>query len=284
MRAWYWLLLCGVSFAVGAQELRVVGGLQNPEGVLVGPDGRIYVTEVGEYHKPDDGDIMVITEDGKLEPITTFTLNDPRGMAAYRNYVFVADGDHVYKINHRGRKTEHATVSEFPREPQFLHDLAADAAGNLYVSDTGDIEHGGGGAIFKISPIGEISLVISEDRDARIKSPSGLLVEDARHLLVLDFFTGDLLRLDLQTLQVEKVMGGFGNAESLVRDKRGTLYVSDWKGGRVWSVDMTQTPPVSRLYDHKFELAGDIALTADEQFILVPDFTAGTVTWLPVQH
>lgn len=284
MRNWAWLFLLGASLAGAADELRTVSGLANPESVLVGPDGRIYVSQIGEFDKKGDGSIVVITDDGKIEPFSTSALNDPKGLTSYKKYLFVADRDHVYKFNYRGRLTEQATSSEFPVEPQFLNDVAADENGNVYVSDSGDIENGGGGAIFKVSPLGKITLVANGEQDARIRNPNGLLLEDKDHLLVVDMSTGDLLRVSLQPVSVEKIAGGFGVGDGLARDKNGVLYISDFKGGRVWSMDMNQQPLTPRLYDHKFQSAADISLSADEQFILVPDMKAGTITWLPVKH
>jgi sugar lactone lactonase YvrE len=151
----------------------------------------------------------------------------------------------------------------------------------LYVSDTGDMQNGGKGAIFKITPAGKVSLVIAEKNDARIKSPSGLLFERPGRLLVVDFVTGDLLRVDVEKRNVEKVAGGFGSGDGLVRDSAGVLFISDWKGGRVWKLDTKRKDAKPEQYARTFQSAADIGLTRDGKYVLVPDMKAGRLYWLP---
>ncbi len=43
-----------------------------------------------------------------------------------------------------------AATEAFPPKPLFLNDVDADSAGNLYVSDSGDLK-GGEGAVYKIA-------------------------------------------------------------------------------------------------------------------------------------
>jgi sugar lactone lactonase YvrE len=169
----------------------------------------------------------------------------------------------------------------FPQPPMFLNDLAFDGSGNLYVSDTGDIEKGGKGAIFRITPAGKVTMVISEAKNPAIKSPNGLLFESSGKLLVVDFATGELLRLDVAKGDVQKLADGFGGGDGLARDAAKMLYVSDWKNGRVWKLNLGQQGAKPEPYDQSFKASADIALSRDGKFILVPDMKAGTLMWLP---
>ena len=56
--------LLAAGTPVVAAEARTVEGLATPESVVVGPDGRIYVSEIGEFDKDGDGSVAVIA-DGK---------------------------------------------------------------------------------------------------------------------------------------------------------------------------------------------------------------------------
>src|SRR5690606_8875688 len=149
----------------------------------------------------------------------------------------------------------------FPQPPLFLNDLAFDADGTLYASDTGDMEKGGKGVIFRVTPDGAVTTLISEAKDAAIRSPNGLLSESPDRLLVVDFSTGELLRLDVRKLTVEKLADGFGGGDGLARDADGMLYVSDWKNGKAWKLDLSKPGAKPQQYSRSFQAAADIALT-----------------------
>ena len=274
------VLSLAVSSVANADELRAVTGFVSPESAIVGPDGRIYVSEIGEFGKDGDGKVTVVGKSGQPKVFAS-GFDDPKGLAVWKHWIFVTDKTRVWKIDGEGRASVFAKTSAFPQPPLFLNDATFDSRGNLYVSDTGDIQNGGKGAIFKITPGGKVSLVISEAQNPRIKSPNGLLLERPGKLLVLDFSNGELLRLDVDKGTTEKLADGFGGADGLARDEKGVLYISDWKGGRVWKLDLKRKDAKPEQYPQTFQSAADISLSRDGKFILVPDMKAGTLSWLP---
>jgi sugar lactone lactonase YvrE len=202
-------------------------------------------------------------------------------LAASRDAIFVADKTRIWKIDMKGSASVFIKADAFPQPPLFLNDLAFDTSSNLFASDTGDIEKGGKGAIFKISPDGVATVLIAEATQPAIKSPNGLLFESPDKLLVVDFSTGELLRLDVKDLAIEKVASGFGGGDGLARDSSGMLYISDWKNGKAWKMDTRAPGARPQQYAANFQAAADIALSRDEQFLLVPDMKAGVLVWLP---
>ena len=274
------LLLLAASGPANADELRSVKGLAAPESAVVAPDGRIFVSEIGEFGKDGDGQITVIGKSGNAEPFAK-GLDDPKGLALSRNALYVADKTRIWKIDLQGKASVFVKAEDFPQPPLFLNDLALDRSGNLYVSDTGDIEKSGKGAIFRVTPAGKVSLVASEAREPAIKSPNGLLVESSGSLLVVDFASGELLRLDAAKGTVEKLAEGFGGGDGLARDAAGMLYVSDWKNGRVWKLNLNKKGSKPEPYAQTFQAAADITLSGDGKFIIVPDMKAGALVWLP---
>jgi sugar lactone lactonase YvrE len=274
------LVLIAASVSVSAAESRTVEGLATPESVVVGADGRVYVSEIGAFGTDGDGRVAVIGASGKPEPFAG-GMDDPKGLAAVGSTLYVADKNLIRKIDKQGRASVFVKPEAFPQPPMFLNDLVADASGNLYVSDSGDIEKGGKGAIFRVTSAGKVSLVISEARNPSIKSPNGLLFERPGKLLVVDFATGELLRLDLAKGSVEKIADGFGGGDGLARDAGGMLYISDWKNGRVWKLNLRQKDAKPEAYGQAFKASADITLSKDGKYIVVPDMKAGSVTWLP---
>ena len=91
-----------VSTALAADPPKpFVTGLTNPESVCVGADGRLYVTCIGERDKDGDGTVVAIDGD-KVVPFAT-GLDDPRGMVAVRQFLFVADNKKVVRIDPKGK-------------------------------------------------------------------------------------------------------------------------------------------------------------------------------------
>ncbi len=255
---------------------QTVTGLKMPESVVAHPDGRLFVSEIGEFGKNGDGQISIIATDGSKTVLAT-GLNDPKGLDLFNNELYVADINQVLKINMDGNVEVIADSNDFPGKAEFLNDLEIDGSGNLYVSDSGK-DTGQNAGIYRISNRGEITEVLGS-KDG-IKRPNGLLMDGIGSLLVADFGTGDLFRFDLASNEVKGLNTGFGGADGLVRDTRGFLYVSDWNNGKVWQLAGPRATP--QLIADDLQAAADIALSADGQFLLVPDMKAGKLVYLPI--
>lgn len=272
--------LAAASGQANAADPRTLKGLAMPESAVVGGDGRVYVSEIGEFGKEGDGKITAIGKSGKAEPFAQ-GMDDPKGLDAFKGALYVADNKRIWKVDKQGQASVFVKTEAFPQPPLFLNDLTIDTSGNLYVSDTGDIEKGGKGAIFKVTPAGKVTLVASEAKNPAIKSPNGLLAEGSGRLLVADFSTGELMRLNIDKGTTEKLADGFGGADGIARDASGMLYISDWKGGKAWKLNPKQKGAKPQQYSQSFQSAADITMSADGKFILVPDMKAGTLVWLP---
>lgn len=271
------LILC---FSMQASALTTIKGFSSPESVLIGTNNTIYVSQIGESGKDGDGSVVII-KDGQIIPFAS-GLDDPKGLAHIGQFIYVTDKTKIWKIDRKGKAKVFTPAKAFPKPPKFLNDLTTDKRGNFYVSDTGDTDKGGGGAIYKISRSGKVSLLLDETKDPRIKSPNGLLI-DRDDLWSVDFHTGELFRTSLKTLKPNKIAAGFGGGDGIARDRKGIIYISDWKNGKVWRINTKPVPVQRQLYDQKFTSAGDITLDAKEKFILVPDMKAGNLIWLPTQ-
>lgn len=251
--------------------------LMMPESVIAHPDGRVFVTEIGEFGKNGDGKVTVVNTDGSTETLAE-GLDDPKGIDMFDNALYVADIDKLIKITLDGKTEVIAGGKDFPGKAEFLNDIEIDGNGNVFISDSGD-DDGKNAGIYKVTPDGNITEVINEK--SGIKRPNGLLNDGVNQMLVADFGTGDLFTLNLTSGKVVKVNQGFGGADGLVRDANGLLYISDWKNGKVWQlVEPKATPQLLR---DDFKAAADIALSADGTQLLVPDMKAGALEYLPVR-
>lgn len=270
------LALLAGGAAAHADELKKVTGLKTPESAVVAKDGKIYVSEIGEFGKDGDGQISVIDKNGKLMVFAT-GMDDPKGLVFSGKTLYVADKTRVLKVAADGTWTVFAAADAFPVTPQFLNDLEADGIGNIYVSDSGDL-NGKGGAVYRINKNGKVTTV-TDSHNPLVLAPNGLLMGGRGTLLQVDFVSGTLYRIDQSNGEMTKLADGFGGADGLVRGKDGMLYVSDWKNGRVFSVD--KSGKVKLLKDG-FKASADMTLSADGKFLLVPDMKAGELVWLPL--
>lgn len=264
---------------VEAHDAQVVKGFKNPESVAVGKDGLVYVSEIGEFEKDGDGKISVVGKDGKVKVFAS-GLNDPKGLAFIGDHIYVADKDRILKVGKDGKWSVFVDKSAFPAPPKFLNDLEPDLAGNLYVSDSGDIANQGGdsGAIYKIDTKGKLTTVINHQQDPRVKAPNGLLMDDTGDMLMfVDFASGVLYRLDIPNRHLIELAKGFGGADGIVLAANQHLYISDYVNGKVFSVSVDD---VVKQEKQGFQSAADLGITADGKTLLVPDMKAGTVTWI----
>lgn len=274
------LLLGPVAVAPAKDNPKpLVEGLKAPESVAVGPDGTMYVSEIGEFGKDGDGRIVAV-KNGKVVPVVE-GLDDPKGIVVFSKWIFVADKTQVLKIDLMSKKLDlFAPANAFPVPPLFLNDVAADPeSGMIYVSDSGDLK-GHAGAVYSITPQGLVRLVVNEKTLPGLNTPNGLILDGASHLLLADFGTGFLHRIKLATGTSEKIAEGLGSSDGLAWDNHGRLFVSDYKGGQVFAINRPGDKPV--LVAKDFKAAADICMTNDRKQILVPDMTAGTLTALPV--
>ena len=154
----------------GAQV--IAKGIKNPESVAVAFDGRIFVSEIGEFGKDGDGRIVEIVGD-QVKPFAV-GLDDPKGMAVVRggkgaSSLVVTDKDRIWKIDGKGKATVWVAADKFPTKPQFLNDIAVDEKGVVCVSDSGDLK-GNGGAVYRIDQKGKVTLLVDSKKNPKLKT------------------------------------------------------------------------------------------------------------------
>lgn len=272
------LLAAASAVAIADPAPATVNDLRTPESVLVLRDGTLFISEIGEFGKDGDGAIVRI-KDG-VRSVYATGLNDPKGLAERGGILYVADKDHVMMIKPDGTVKPFLTPDQFPTRPQFLNDLAFDMNTILYISDSGDIQKGGGGAVFRATPDGRVHLIADGSISPRVQSPNGLSTVVKGYLLVVDFATGELYRVRLRDFLVEPVADGFGGGDGIAM--AGTkLFISDWKGGRLWSLDISAPGAKPRLVKEGFAASADIDATPDGDWILVPEMKGGRMVAVP---
>jgi glucose/arabinose dehydrogenase len=267
------LWLASTAAADEPAVTRLAAGLKSPESVAVGADGTIYVSTIGTFNADRDGEIIAV-KDGQTESFAK-GLDDPKGLVTFDGQLFVADKQRVWRIDAEGQAEVFATADAFPHTPKFLNDLAVDDEGTLYVSDTGDLQ-GREGAVFRIDRDGAVTLVTDIQIAPALQGPNGLIVEDAEHLLLLDFISGAIQRVNLADGKLTRFATEYKGGDGLALDANGKLYVSEWTTGQVFVLGKESRAP--SLLSGDFRSAADICLDAAGERLLVPDMAAGTLS------
>ncbi len=255
-----------------------IEGLDIPSSVVVGADGKIYITVVGELGKVGDGAVVRV-ENGKAVPFAS-GFDNPRGVALFHPWIYVADKNGIWRINAQGKAEVFVKAAEFPAPPRQLTGLTADPeSGLLYVAAAGD-EQGAGAAIYRITPQGKVHLILDNTKLASLRMPGGLVLDGASHLLVADSGTGSVLRIKLTDGSAETVFSDLPSPTTLAWDHHGRLFIGEATGKLFVSARPGMKPV---LLGEGFQSVSGLGLDAAHKAILVVDRKAGTLSSVPIQ-
>lgn len=281
-RFWSALLLLGFTTltpGLHAAETpkKIVDGLTNPESVCLGPDGAVYVTEIGESGKDGDGLVTVI-KDGKPQPFAK-GLNDPKGIVFHKDAFYLTDKTQVVKVDLQGKTSVLVDATAFPKTPKFLNDIAVDSPrGILLVSDSGNLQ-GKDGAVYRIDLRDKkVTTIASAETIPTLHTPNGVNFDGEEHFLVADFGSGALYRVKFADLSAQQIAEGMDGADGLVWDHFGRLFITSWKTGKTFAIPQPGQKPV--LIGEGLQSAADCCVSADGRQLLIPDMKAGTLTSL----
>jgi glucose/arabinose dehydrogenase len=273
------LTVVAAAVPLAAQQPQIITGLKQPESIAIGPNGKVYVSETGEYEKANDGYISIL-EGGKLRRFAS-GLDDPHGIKWYKDHLFVSDNmGIVWRIDAQGNPERFVDATDFPRKITNFNDLEIDGEGNLYISDSGDWE-GRGGVIFRVGQDKKITAVITDEDDWRLVSPNGLLMDGPGKLLEVDYTTGILFRVDLKSQTMEKVATGFGASDGLVRDSKGRLIITNYAGHKVYVLTTPDAKP-QEIEVTGVESSADLAISPDGKSLIIPDMGGGKLAIIPM--
>jgi hypothetical protein len=237
--------------------------LKTPESVLYYPKEKIlFVSNIDG--KPDEkdgrGSIWKLSTDGRILKADWITgLNAPKGMAVFRDKLYIADLTEIVVVDIKKEKiTERIPVIG----AVFLNDLTVDENGVLYVSDT---------RTFKVHKIENGKVITWLDQ---LKGPNGVLaVQDI--LYVLD--RGSLLKVDAQK-NIKKMTDGMDKStDGLVMANSKEFIISCWNGIVYYLTSDGDKEVLFDKRDQKINSA-DIEYIAGKKTLYVPTFYNNKVT------
>lgn len=240
----------------------------------------IFVSNVGGNPTEKDGSgwINRLNKDGSVIAAPWVSgFNAPKGMRVYKGTLWVSDIQDVVQIEVSSGKI--LKKFNLPKS-QFLNDVAIDAKGNVFVSDTF------ASAIYRIPAAASTDSEVEEWMVGKeLDGPNGLSI-DGNKLFVAtwgiakpDFSTevpGRLLQINLKTKKIKSLMKKpLGNLDGIEPLKGGAFLISDWMAGKVYKVS-AQGKATSLLEGIKG--AADLGYIPGSKVLLLPKMGENKVT------
>lgn len=266
------------TLAQSSKVTSLVTGLKNPESVCYAANGKLYLTEVGEFDKDGDGRVLLI--DGEKATEFAKGLDDPKGMCALKDTLFVADKTKVLMIDPQGKVSVYVDTKAFPVPPLYLNDIAIEPRSNaILVSDSGDTK-GNEGKVYRINlQSRKVDVVADTKTIPGLKIPNGLAFDGETFFILADM-DGALYRVNLSNKKAEKFAEGMPGADGLIWDKFGRFYITSWTTGKVYAIPRPGKAPI-QVVESGFTSAADGCLSADGKSVLIPDMKGGTLSSIP---
>lgn len=234
--------------------------LQQPESVIYHKKNNVfYVSSLsGEYGAKDgNGFISKVSVEGKILDLKWVdSLDNPQGMAIFREKLYVADLKRVLVIDIDRSKI----IQEFKVDSaKYFNDITLSKKGEIFVSDIF------GNKIYRLKK-GNLNLWSD---NALLNMPNGLLVK-GRNLMVLNFGNGILYQASLKTKIFVPFSSGIKNGDGITTDgQKGFLVSGAWQGeiyhiSNTGEMKLVFKPGLSKI------MTADLFYLKEKQMLLVP--------------
>jgi sugar lactone lactonase YvrE len=274
---------------------------QIPEAIVIKdaafktPESVLYDAETDEYlvsninGKPteadDNGTIVKVSPEGKVLGVfidgakPDIKLSAPKGMAIVGDTLFVSDLDVIRKFDKKTGKTKGEIKAP---KATFLNDISANAAGKIFVSDSGlklgkdGLEPNGSDAVFTFDA--KANAIKAVRANADLLGPNGVLA-DGDGTWVVTFRGNELYFLNKKGEREHVTKLPKGGLDGMVKLNDGTLLISSWEGQAIYRgrPGGTFEPVLTGLTS-----PADIGLDTKRNRVLIPSFTTDTVFLQPL--
>lgn len=257
----------------GSSELAVVKeitGLNLPENFIYDPvSDSFFISNLGPSSGPsgtdNDGYITRLSGDFTkridrwIAGGNGISLNAPKGLAVYNGVLFVADIDRLLGFFIKtGKQVLEMKLKNMGAA--FLNDVAADDAGNIYITCTGS------GNVFRYSTVKKISDVWITN--GMITAPNGIVfLPDENAFIILDYAEGIIYKFDYAAKKISETTTGYTSLDGADYDLKGNLYFSSYTRGKIWV--MARGADARLVYEVDSSPA-DISVDRKHGYLLVP--------------
>lgn len=235
-----------------------------PESVLWDPGQRVfYVTNIDgtdSWGKDGKGSVGRMTRDGKLLEVDWVTgMDAPKGMGLFNGKLYIADFENIVVVDTKQGKLERKIKIEGAIG---LNDLAIDADGVIYVSDSK------GKKIYRVKD-GVSSLYLDS-----VKAPNGVLI----HHGALYAVNGDgLYKVDSKKKMIPVATGIINGSTDGLTAIGNDFLVSIWQGS-IWYVYADGKKELLLDSREQKRNTADIWFDPETKLLYVPGFWTNTIT------
>jgi DNA-binding beta-propeller fold protein YncE len=305
-------LVLALSGAAAQAQVMTIAVGPRPESITKGFDGKFFVSIQGPSGALNviDGEIRrVDIQAGTVDPVPFATgLINPRGITFTGKYIVVADQLAVWRFDRQGNRVKLLDAAQLPPPTPpatiFFNDAAAEDGGKaVYVSEMGrrdlirvaavppvlipvdsqaayDIP--ATSRVYRITMDGQFRSVFEPSR--KLLVINGVTEIKRRHkLLVLDFFHGSVVEVDLKKGTKSILATALRGADGVEQASDGTIFVSSFENGAVWRLDEDGENPTQLLKDVGFQTTADFYLDEKAKQLYVPNTFAGTIIVLSTE-
>ena len=257
-----------ISDCFAFQVKWTVDGLNEPESAVYDKKtNAIYVSSINgnPLELDNNGYISKLSVSGQiLEKKWITGLDGPKGLAVFKNFLYVSDINKIWKISLKNKKKTKFKVND----AGFLNDVVVDKNGDVYMSD-----------MFKnrIYRLKENKINIWKQSEL-LNSPNGLLIE-GNNLIISTWgkikegfqtkIKGKLIKVNLRTREIKKFFSTrpIGNLDGIVFNKNNGYLVTDWISGKLLTVNKKGIVVESKKINKG---AADLEILMHKNLILIP--------------
>jgi hypothetical protein len=219
----HYLLIILAFFALWGSGLLMAATLEYPESMTYDyTNGRWLISNVG-YPNAQDGTIVYFDKSGNLQKLISGNLKDPKGMAIYKDKLYVTD---VTKVAEIDLLTDELVQEYDVAGATSLNDICAGNGDNLYITDMT------GNAIFKMDT--KTQKFTKLTLKSPINSPNGLLYDATKGSLVMVSYkvNAPIYEVKLSDFSVTTLKAtNYNQFDGIARDRMGNYYISSWGDG-----------------------------------------------------
>lgn len=248
------------------EKVWVADGFDVPESVLPVPEkGIMYVSNIAAPNptqKEGKGFISIVETDGKIKELKWCTgLNSPKGMAISEGKLYVTEVDRIAEIDLKTGKK----LKDYPVQgADFLNDIAVDAKGNLYISDSGSK------TVYLLKD-GKVSTFLKSEEFTR---PNGVLVLNNKLILG----TGSkIVSIDLASKEIKDLDLDTGVADGIAIISPNAKIYSNWPGTIYYAENGKEKELLFDTRSSETSKTADFGYDDKKQVIYVPTFFDNTV-------
>lgn len=160
------------------------------------------------------------------------------------------------------------TYARFPVEgAQFLNDVTADAAGNVYVSDSGN------SVLYRLAD-GTLSVWLKDDR---VAAPNGVFAEEGRLIIAAGDSKAEnpgssrfmqAVSYDGKEIKPLKDQTPLGGIDAIEPDGKGGYFLTDWGGGKI--MHFTPEGGATIVLDQLGRGTADLDYVPEENMLFLP--------------